>query len=567
MSSPKPALRAWASKSRVALVTALALAATSAALITATAANSTTPDTIWGTGAPAFAVIDPDTNAVELGTRFTAATSGQAIAVRFYKTSANRGQHLGSLWTSTGTLLGRVTFSNETSAGWQSASFTSPVNLTAGTAYVVSYHTSVGRYMATKQFTGTSASRNLQIPSSDVGVYTYGGTSAFPTSTWRASQYWVDLTFSTGKTPSASTTTPGVTPTPTTTQAAPGTTSSTPTTPTTTSATPTVSTSTSASTPAGTPSVTGAATSAKPTNQTTKNSSSSSSSGSTAGGSSSGMTNCVSLPSRCGYPDATNTGVPAGATLRRVPQDITSGPGWAWDSRGFIQASSGAVVQNVIVNGEIIANGSNITITGNQITVGGDTWGVGLTHATNTVVSDNTIGVIGALPRLMEGIKDIYGDSGGTQILRNNIQNADTGVQVYEGVIADNYIHDMGSAPGDHINGTTSNGSTVMMTIRHNTILNKYDQTDAISLFQDFDIEANRLITDNLVAGGGYTIYGGDNQRFGKTYNIKITNNRFSRLYYPNGGYWGPVAAFDQNGVGNVASGNNWDDTLAPVNF
>lgn len=279
------------------------------------------------------------------------------------------------------------------------------------------------------------------------------------------------------------------------------------------------------------------------------------------------MTNCVNLPSRCGYPDATNTGVPAGSTLRRVPQDITSGPGWVWDSRGFIQASSGAVVSNVIVNGSIIANGSNITIKGNQITAGGDTWGVGLTHATNTVVSDNTIGVIGALPRLMNGVKDVYGDSRGTQILRNNIQNADTGVQVYEGVIADNYIHDMGYAAGDHINGTTSNGSTIMMTIRHNTILNKYDQTDAISLFQDFDIEANRLITDNLVAGGGYTIYGGDNQRFGKTYNIKITNNRFSRLYYPNGGYWGPIAAFDPKGVGNVLSGNYWDDTLAPVNF
>lgn len=166
----------------------------------------------------------------------------------------------------------------------------------------------------------------------------------------------------------------------------------------------------------------------------------------------------------------------------------------------------------------------------------------------------------------MEGIKDIYGDCTGTQILRNNIQNADTGVQVYEGLIADNYIHDMALAAGDHINGTTSNGSTIMMTIRHNTILNKFEQTDAISLFQDFGLEANRLITDNLVAGGGYTIYGGDNERFGKTYNIQITNNRFSRLYYPNGGYWGPVAAFDANGVGNGASGNIWDDTLAPVN-
>ena len=279
------------------------------------------------------------------------------------------------------------------------------------------------------------------------------------------------------------------------------------------------------------------------------------------------MTNCVSLPSRCGYPDASNTGVPVGTALLRVPQDVKSGPGWAWDSRGWLQASSGAVVKNLIVSGSINVGGSNITVTNVRVLVNGETWGIGLQHATNAVVSNNEIGIAGSSPRLMVGVKDIYGDSSGTQVLRNNITNTGTGIQTFEGLIADNYIHDMGYVSGDHINGTTSNGSTTMMTIRHNTILNQIDQTDAISLFQDFGVEANRLITDNLVAGGGYTIYGGDNENFGKTSNIKITNNRFSTIFYPNGGYWGPVAAFDPSGAGNVASGNYWDNNLAPVNF
>ena len=52
-----------------------------------------------------------------------------------------------------------------------------------------------------------------------------------------------------------------------------------------------------------------------------------------------GLTDCVSLPSRCGYPDATNTGVPAGTTLLRVPQDRTSGTGWTWDSHGWISTT------------------------------------------------------------------------------------------------------------------------------------------------------------------------------------------------------------------------------------
>ena len=64
---------------------------------------------------------------------------------------------------------------------------------------------------------------------------------------------------------------------------------------------------------------------------------------------------------------------------------------------------------------------------------------------------------------------------------------------------------------GDHLNGTTSNGSTTPLAIIHNTIFNAHGQTDAISLFEDFGTEANREISDNLVAGGGYTIYGGQN--------------------------------------------------------
>ena len=123
----------------------------------------------------------------------------------------------------------------------------------------------------------------------------------------------------------------------------------------------------------------------------------------------------------------------------------------------------------------------------------------------------------------------------------------------------------MGLESGDHINGVTSNGATGQLTIRDNTILNQFDQTDAIGLFQDFGVEANRLITGNLLAGGGYTIYGGDNEQFGVTSNIKITNNRFSDIYFPAAGAYGPLAYFDAQGVGNEWSGNYWDHTGSPV--
>src|SRR5690348_1640013 len=41
-----------------------------------------------------------------------------------------------------------------------------------------------------------------------------------------------------------------------------------------------------------------------------------------------GQVNCAVAPSACGYPDASTTGVPDGTTLRTVPTDVASGPGW-----------------------------------------------------------------------------------------------------------------------------------------------------------------------------------------------------------------------------------------------
>ena len=55
-----------------------------------------------------------DTSAVNLGVQFQAASSGYITGVRFYKEADNTGTHIGSLWSSTGTLLATGTFSSET---------------------------------------------------------------------------------------------------------------------------------------------------------------------------------------------------------------------------------------------------------------------------------------------------------------------------------------------------------------------------------------------------------------------------------------------------------------------
>ena len=84
------------------------------------------PCTIWTPAEVPVQPSFPDTSSVEVGTKFRSTLDGYITAIRFYKGSANTGTHVGSLWTATGTLLATVTFSGESSSGWQQAVLSSP---------------------------------------------------------------------------------------------------------------------------------------------------------------------------------------------------------------------------------------------------------------------------------------------------------------------------------------------------------------------------------------------------------------------------------------------------------
>ena len=263
------------------------------------------------------------------------------------------------------------------------------------------------------------------------------------------------------------------------------------------------------------------------------------------------------------YPSASTAGVPAGTHLTAVPGQATKGSGWSWNSAGYVKVTgAGAVLSNLSVAGGVDVEASNVTINDVQVVASGaSSMGISLRHTSNVTIENSTIaGVDAASGRLMVGVKDVYGDATGTQVLDNNIYQATTGVQIYQGLIQGNYIHGLGMVAGDHVNGITTNGDTKQLTIQGNTILNPFNQTDAIGLFQDFGVVANVTINNNLLGGGGYVIYGGAGSK-GTPYNIKVTNNRFSTAIWPTGGRWGPVAYFNSSASGDVWSGNVWDST------
>jgi hypothetical protein len=160
--------------------------------------TTTCPCSLW-TATTSVGAMDSDVSAVEVGMKFKSDVSGFVTGVRFYKYSANTGTHIGHLWSSTGTLLGTVTFTGETASGWQQATFATPIAITANTTYIVSYHMNGGRYATTNSgFTSAVDKPPLHAIANGTsanGVYVYGTNSAFPNQTFNATNYWVDVVF------------------------------------------------------------------------------------------------------------------------------------------------------------------------------------------------------------------------------------------------------------------------------------------------------------------------------------------------------------------------------------
>ncbi|HWF52293.1 MAG TPA: DUF4082 domain-containing protein [Solirubrobacteraceae bacterium] len=180
-------------------------------------------DTIFDFATPGT-IDSGDANATEVGLKFTADGNGSITGIRFYKSAANTGTHVVSLWTASGTLVAQATATNETGSGWQAVNFSSPAAITAGTTYIAGYFAPSGHYSATTgQFSSAGVDNGplhaLANTTSPNGVYAYGSSTIFPTSTYNAGNYWVDVMFSPSNTTSAPSAPVGASAAPATTQA------------------------------------------------------------------------------------------------------------------------------------------------------------------------------------------------------------------------------------------------------------------------------------------------------------------------------------------------------------
>jgi hypothetical protein len=160
------------------------------------AASGSASYTLLGTVTPTVPAATDDSSAVEVGMTFASSQPGSVTAIRFFKGTGNTGTHTGSVWSAAGARLATVTFTNETASGWQTAQLATPVSISAGETYTVSYFAPVGHYSYTPAyFSQARTSGPLSAAATSNGRYVYGSAGGLPVYSWNATNYFVDVVF------------------------------------------------------------------------------------------------------------------------------------------------------------------------------------------------------------------------------------------------------------------------------------------------------------------------------------------------------------------------------------
>ena len=146
--------------------------------------------------------ISNDGTPIEAGMQFVPAVNGYITALSYYKPAGIGGTRTGNLWTSTGTNLASQVYTNESASGWQQVVLSTPVPVTAGTPYVVSYFSSTGDYLSTADYflqqVGTGLVQGLaEGANGPNGVFQDTPSSTFPTTDAGGANYYADVVFNT----------------------------------------------------------------------------------------------------------------------------------------------------------------------------------------------------------------------------------------------------------------------------------------------------------------------------------------------------------------------------------
>jgi hypothetical protein len=163
------------------------------AILTVTAAPGNQSQTLFTTQTPASPNLS-DGVPYELGMKFRVARVGKINAIRYWKSPSDSGTHVGRIWSSSGTQLASVTFTNETASGWQQQALPTPVSVQPNTTYVVSVSISSNYPFTLGGLANSIVNGDLSsVADGSNGVY--GSPFAFPTNAYQNSNYFRDVVY------------------------------------------------------------------------------------------------------------------------------------------------------------------------------------------------------------------------------------------------------------------------------------------------------------------------------------------------------------------------------------
>jgi hypothetical protein len=257
------------------------------------------------------------------------------------------------------------------------------------------------------------------------------------------------------------------------------------------------------------------------------------------------LTGCVKQPSRCGYPDATNTGWRrTGVTLTTDGVNLTS-------EGEMILDKPNTVIDGKDIQGCVSIKADNVTIKRSRVRCG-SYFVIRLYDGFKNAVMED-IEVDGLNSR--DGNAALGFDS--ITVRRADIHHVTDGPHPgANSIIEDSYVHDLFGCDICH-NDAIQTAGAINGVLRHNTFINGASgRNSAIRIATEQGPVRGFLVENNLLAGGNYAIQV-RSQGFGFPSGVVVTGNRI----VPDWRY-GP---FDVVGGTIVAKGNFRDDNLAAV--
>ncbi len=232
-----------------------------------------------------------------------------------------------------------------------------------------------------------------------------------------------------------------------------------------------------------------------------------------------------------GWPDATNTGVPAGITLT--------------PSGGLTITTAGTVIDGKDIAGTVQIRANNVTIRNSRITGSGYhivTVDDGFTGARLENVEINGKGTSGTA-----GSNGLYGSA---TVIAANIHGVENGVVPSSGsVIRDSWIHNLKSGGDPHYDGIQIDGDRSNILLEHNLVdMRELGSTATVMIDNYFGPVDNVTVNNNRLLGGGWTVY--VDGRFNSSPITRVTYSN-NRIGY---GQWGyaSVDVYDPVWTGNV---------------